>query len=397
MATNRELGTIDPNTGLFIPADLRSRDIASASQTAAPSVTAVKPPSLAGAGATSVSNAIGSIIRTGSAAPLNTAGLAEAASRRAAGTANATDLANLAYAESQGWKETTAPTGTITGSITAPTTTPITAPTIAPTTAAVSSRIPGLRTEAEALRKQAFEQVYGGVTAEEFQNLDPAAQRRLRSQRVQGLVGALGNVNDAINFAIKEEEDAKADTQLARENALETLETYLKYGVTDSVPEDQLNQLATAAGLSPEAFKEMASAAEAGEPPELREVGGNLYSLSFDPESGEWISKLVQSKPPSGDGGGLPDSYEGLALALANGEIQLIDLILEYKPEIVNQIKTRAAQITEEAAAFTEEPTVGSLTTTSQGGGFGLSGPNPLSSIPEYAGTPESFLTRTGR
>lgn len=156
-------------------------------------------------------------------------------------------------------------------------------------------RISSLRTQADQARSDAFQAVYG-YTPDDWQNLSPEAQRRLRNERVQGLVTKLGNLNSAITAAQAEEQAAKTDAQQAHDNALSTLNTYLQYGVIDSVPSDQLSQLASAAGMSTDALQKISKKASAGE---LKEFNGNLYQVSTGAD-GNVALKLVMAGAKSG-------------------------------------------------------------------------------------------------
>src|SRR5574343_23808 len=164
-----------------------------------------------------------------------------------------------------------------------------------------ASRIPFLRGEADKVRQEAFTTVYG-YTPDEWQNLYPEAQRRLRNQRVQGLAGQLGNLNSAIQQAQQEEASAKSETQKARANALDTLNVYLKYGVLNKLSLADKQTLASTAGCATDALDAIAEQSDA-KPVELKTLGADLYQVSYD-ENGQPSVKLLASGKSSGGGGG---------------------------------------------------------------------------------------------
>lgn len=163
--------------------------------------------------------------------------------------------------------------------------------TTAATTTAAPSQISLLKSKATKTRADMFNAVYGYST-EEWETLDPEAQRRLRNLRVQGLAAELGNYNDAIK-TVKEE------TKTAKEDALNTLNTYLEYGVLNDISEDELNSLASSTGMSVNALKSISTKSGTEE---LKEFNGNLYSVSYD-ESGKPVLNLVMAGKKSGGGG----------------------------------------------------------------------------------------------
>lgn len=174
------------------------------------------------------------------------------------------------------------------------------------TTAAAPSRtdqISTLRKKVADVQGQAFER-QTEYTPENLRNLSPAAQAELRRQRVTALSGEMGNYNAAIEILKEEEEAAKTDAEKERTYALQSLNTYLQYGVLGSLSEEDQTALAESAGLDTNALKAISEAAAAGEPPELREVGGNLYALSWNAETGAFDTQLVLAKGGSGSGGG---------------------------------------------------------------------------------------------
>jgi len=161
-------------------------------------------------------------------------------------------------------------------------------------------RLSFLRSEGDRIRAQAFSSVYGH-TPDEWQDLPPSTQRQLRNQRVQGLAGQLGNINSAIQ-TVKEEMETTRDT------ALENLNLAMQFGVTDQMDADELQKISDELGLSPDVIKSFGSQTE---PPELRSVGGSLYAIQFNPETGAFESQLVIGKPASGGGGGGGGGFGG--------------------------------------------------------------------------------------
>lgn len=171
--------------------------------------------------------------------------------------------------------------------------------------AADTSRISFLRGEAQKTRSEMFEAVYG-YSPEEWNSLSPDAARRLRNQRVLALEKQLGNINSAISVAKEEEEVVKDQQEKDRKNALDVLNTYLEYGVLDSIDDVTLSTLSSQAGLNSDALKAMSARTEQGE---LKEFDGNLYSITYD-KSGKPIMELVKAGTPSGGGRISTDSFE---------------------------------------------------------------------------------------
>lgn len=265
--------------------------------------------------ATAFRSATSNLVRTGSLsgtpAPTSSAPaqkmatLVGADGTRKAVAVGSADAQNLF---GQGYKlETAAPAA---GAGATPTTpaTPATSATTTPATPAATAttsyadKKAGLRKQLADLENEQFVRTTE-YTPEELRNLTPGQQAELRRQRVTALSGQLGNITAALQTVKDEEDAAKSEQDKARTNALETLNTYLKYGVLDQLSAEEQKQLATDSGMNPAALKKINDAAAAGDPPELKEVGGNLYSLAYDTASGTWKSTLVQSKPVSSGGG----------------------------------------------------------------------------------------------
>lgn len=151
-----------------------------------------------------------------------------------------------------------------------------------------------LREQAAKTRSEIFSGVYG-YTPDEWQDLPPSTQRQLRNQRIQGLVNQLGNINDAIQVAKEEEQNA-------RQTSLDQLNTYLQYGVLDQLDEATLSNLSASTGLDAKALKVIS---EQKDPPELRSVDGNLYAVQWNPDTGAYETTLVvRGGGASGGGGG---------------------------------------------------------------------------------------------
>lgn len=269
---------------------------------------AVQAPATSGTQSTgaSLQSAIQNIVRTGSATPAasTTSPTTPATTTtRMATLVNPTTGARQAVAVGsqdaqrlfgQGFVlETATPTA---ASTTAPTTTTTTATTAAETT---PSRISLLRSRAQQTRADMFNAVYG-YNPEEWENLPPESQRRLRNLRVQGLAAELGNYSDAIRTAQEEEAAARTQAQQDRENALATINAYTNANVLDQIPEAELASLASASGLSTTALQAMGRSAEHAE---LMEFDNNLYSVTYD-EDGNPVMTLQQAGTRSGSGGG---------------------------------------------------------------------------------------------
>ena len=143
-------------------------------------------------------------------------------------------------------------------------------------------RISFLQGEANRVRGEAFSAVYGH-TPDEWQDLPPGTQRFLRNQRVQNLARQLGNFNSAI-------QTVKEEMKTTRETALENLNLAMQFGVVDQMDDATLATLQASTGLSADVIRSFGSQPE---PPELRSVGGNLYAIQYNPETGAFESQLV--------------------------------------------------------------------------------------------------------
>ncbi|MFH2145938.1 MAG: hypothetical protein ABII75_07945, partial [Candidatus Omnitrophota bacterium] len=64
--------------------------------------------------------------------------------------------------------------------------------------------------------------------------------------------------------------------------------------------------------MTPVLQAKIQSASLTSTPPELREVGGNLYSISFDPTTNQYKTTLVQGKPGGGGGVSTGGGYSGI-------------------------------------------------------------------------------------
>lgn len=231
--------------------------------------------------------------------------------------------------------------GNPTGTAAAPATTPTSSvPGIPSTTTSEPTvgSVEWLRNQANMTRSEAFNAVYG-YTPDEWQDLPPGTQRYLRNLRVQGLATQLGNLNSAIEVARQEELDA-------RQTSLDTLNMYLQYGVLDQIPEGDLQKLVSDTGLSLEAVKAMAE--PTAQPPELRQVGSNLYSIQYNPETGQFDSQLVISgKSGGGSGSGSSGSNQQEAQswlqAVMNG-LSINDVPSSYKDDVQNALATVASE-----------------------------------------------------
>ena len=249
---------------------------------------------------TSLSDSIGSILKTGSAtASMATLVNPTTGDRQAVavGSQDAQKLFGEGYileTAGESPEAKAAAAAEATASATAGATTSVSGEIVLPTTTtATGYDLGSLRANAQRLRQEAFSTVYG-YSPDDWANLDPAAQRRLRNQRVQGIVGELGNVNAAIEM-LKEEE------KQARENAVDNLNLYLKYGLIGQLSGEELDAIAEQTGLSADALKTIG---EQEEPPELKTVGGNLYSIQRNPETGQFDTQLIIQKSTGGGGGG---------------------------------------------------------------------------------------------
>lgn len=245
---------------------------------------------------TNVTNALDSIIKTGSATPKMATLVNPNTGERKAVAMGSEDEQQLF---SQGFILETATSTNLTApnAAGAQATTTATGRLTAPIATEIQSTggldISSLRADAARLRQEAFEGVFG-YRPSEWNNLSPQVQRRLMNQRVSSILAERGNVLDAINIA-KEEQAATRDT------ALENYNFALKAGVTDQLSPEMLQQVSNETGLSVEALKKMGTSEEI---PELRSVGGNLYQISWNPNTQQFESKLVIGKPSGGGGGG---------------------------------------------------------------------------------------------
>lgn len=191
----------------------------------------------------------------------------------------------------------------------------------APTAPAAPDKLGQLQGEASRIRKEAFTSVYG-YTPDEWQDLMPETQRQLRSQRVQDLAGQMGDVTAAIA-------QVKEETRTAKEDALNTLNAYLEYGVLQSLPEDQLSTLASQTGMSLDALKKIAVKTE--ERPKLEQVGSDLYEITWDEATKSYKSKLFLRGRTGGGGGGRS----------APGDIKMAELGgIDYPASFVEYYKT---------------------------------------------------------
>lgn len=180
----------------------------------------------------------------------------------------------------------------------------------APAQASYADQIATKRQEAARLQTEAFTTATE-YTPTELRNLTPGQQAELRRQRVTAIAGQLGNVQAAIASLKDEETRATTAEEAARSKATDTLNTYLKYGILDQIDPTELEALGAASGLSSSALEAIAAQASTGEPPELREVGGNLYSVSWNPETGTFDTNLVVAKQGGGSGGSSGSGVSG--------------------------------------------------------------------------------------
>lgn len=370
-------------------ADVRSQAVRTAVPTN-PAGTATTPATFQAAGGTTdtgtdFQSGVSSILQTGTSTPTQATLINPTTGDRQAvvsGSEQAQQLFGQGYVleASPGVPVEGAVTATETVTEEAPDVTTTTTGTEVITTSDTQSRIDSLRGEAEVLRSQAFEAAYG-FTPDEWANLDASAQRRLRNQRVQGLVASLGNVNAAITQAQAEEEAAKADAQTEKENALNTLNLYLEYGVVDSVGSEVIASLAETAGLDASAIVAMSESANM---PALEQLGSDLYQVEFNPETGLWETTLVQSGYSGGGGGGSAvttetgvtepsDSDKLIYNQVASGEVA-ITALSDNEREAYDRVSTwLAAQTAAATPTKTTTKTTAVEEDTTGGGGF-LSG-----------------------
>lgn len=291
---------------------------------AAPVYGPTKPAAPATPAATAFRSATSNLVRTGSLsgtpAPTSSAPaqkmatLVGADGTRKAVAVGSADAQNLF---GQGYKlETAAPAAGAGATPTTPATGATTTPTTPAATATTSyaDRKAGLRKQLADLENEQFVRTTE-YTPEELRNLTPGQQAELRRQRVTALSGQLGNITAAIQTVKDEEETAKSDADKARSNALETLNTYLKYGVLDQISPEEQTQLAADSGMNPAALKKINDAALAGDPPEIREFDGNLYEVVLDAATNSHSLKLIKAGTPKSSGGagagGVQQSFGG--------------------------------------------------------------------------------------
>lgn len=167
-------------------------------------------------------------------------------------------------------------------------------------------RIEKLRTQAGAVKQNAFEAVYG-MPEEEWNNQPPSMQRELRRQRVMTLSGQLGDIESAIRVA-------QDEIKTAKEEATNTLNSYIQFGVLGQIEDAELQDLASRSGLSVTALKSLANKKE---PPELRSgAGGSLYAVAWDPDKGEFSIDTLIGPTFAGDGGGGSGSGSSVSPAM---------------------------------------------------------------------------------
>lgn len=257
--------------------------------------------------ATAVQSAFSNIIKTGSAKPVSPAptttapapaGIATLINPATGARIAAKDSADAQRLFGQGFVLEQTPGVPVSGAKVSNTTTNNTT-NVQQTNQQNTSRIPFLRSEIEKLRAEAYSSVLS-ETPDDLQNLSPQQQRSLRNQKVQGIFKAIGNLGAAIQIAQDQENKAKSQAQQDKENALKSLNTYLKYGVLSKVDPRERQQLASASGLSIPALDAIANQPKETE---LKTLGADLYQISYG-DDGQPVVKLLASGKSSGSGSG---------------------------------------------------------------------------------------------
>ena len=167
-------------------------------------------------------------------------------------------------------------------------------------------------------KNKLLKQLYDSpLTAEDLRTLTPSQQEAIRNGDKSLLEYQIMNINDTVKGRQDENSNAlnylfqgyKEDTTNAEKRRDESRQLLLglaeKYGdLSGLTPEDW--QSLQSGDITPELAQRLGKTIQQqrmqAEKPELREVDGNLYSLDFDKETGNWKSTMVQGKSPTSDG-----------------------------------------------------------------------------------------------
>lgn len=155
------------------------------------------------------------------------------------------------------------------------------------------TRLSFLQNQKEQLRQQAFASTYS-YSPEEWENLSPAAQRRLRNQRVQGLLGAVGNVDLAIS-------QIETELKTQKTEAVDAINFYLNNGALGLIDDEKLSQLAANAGLDASALRGISDPELEWE---LKQLGSDLVAVKFDSGTGDMEKKTLHTSGSGSSGGG---------------------------------------------------------------------------------------------
>ena len=124
----------------------------------------------------------------------------------------------------------------------------------------------------------------------------------------------------------------KEEKKAAEETDKDNFNLLLQYGLVDNLTPEELAKYSTSLGLSESALKSMGAKKE---PPELKEVNGSLYQITYDPKTGEpSIEVLIQGKTGGSGGSGssktVPQfgtqAYDNIVKNLAEGNISVEEL-----------------------------------------------------------------------